>query len=119
MDTIKFSQNWNSKFANPYFTTIRMYDQKKHYPGKLLECSCPVSKDKIHVISAEIVAVNISTLEAIPEWVFMLDTGYHKQEALRIFRNMYEKKHPDYLKKQFALLTIRTRKEKNVILTKI
>lgn len=118
MDKIKFSQNWNRKFANPFFTTIRLYDQKSHYPGKLIECSCKLDKDRLHVISAEIVAVNIIKLQDIPEWVFMLDTGYSKLEALRIFKNMYEQKFPDYLTKTFALLTIKTRKEKNVIYQK-
>ena len=86
MDAIKFSYNWNNKLNNNYFTTIRIKSQKyakgKHF---LIE---DITK-KIESFETECVLILNYKGCDLPEIICCQDTGYCKDETIKILSKMY------------------------------
>lgn len=109
METIKFSQNWNNKLLlDNYFTTIRVYSKKKHIAGCLIKCEYTRRGETIEFIT-EIATVQLVKLDLIPEFVFMTDTGYPKQESISMFEKMYQNTAVNVHEAQFAIICLKHR----------
>ena len=109
MQTIKFSQNWNNKLLlDSYFTTIRIFSNANHVVGTLVDCELMRKGEPLNFV-AEIASVTLCLLDRIPEFVFMIDTGYTKENAIKMFENMYKNKNIDVHQVQFCILTLKHR----------
>lgn len=100
-EILEFSFNWNKKLNCKYFTTIRVPNPEKYYPGKVL---------KIHVkgtyhFNAKVIEVKNIMAQELPPWTCLLDTGYDKAETLNILYKMYTGKY-DLNKKPLAVIML-------------
>lgn len=82
---IAFSTNWNSKLDSKFFTTIRISNQRKYYRGNILDVKF---KDK--TFQAIVEEVKTKTISEFSDYELMLDTGYPKEDAVNILKNMYQ-----------------------------
>jgi hypothetical protein len=101
METIKFSQNWNYKLFTKNFTTIRLFS-KKYQVGKMYEIEFNGTK-----IEAECISVTPILLHNIPEYVFLTDTGYYKDESIKMIETMYKKHNIDFSKYPMAIIVFK------------
>lgn len=88
MDTtfdIKFSTNWAGKLNADVFSTLRIHNHHKHFVGNKAHV-----KFKDTQFTAEVIEVTLAQIEKLPNFVFLLDTGYSKEEAIKMFKNMYK-----------------------------
>lgn len=84
---IAFSENWNGKLSGgKFFTTIRMHNPKKYYKGNILEV-----KFSNNYFKVEVEDVITKELVDFTDHELATDTGYGKEEALKIFERMYPK----------------------------
>jgi len=109
MDIINFSQNFNNKLMlNSYFTTIRPFSPSKHIVGVLKKCQYPRKGEMVEFVT-EITDVTPVLLDKIPNFIFCIDTGYSKEESIRMFENMYKNKGIDVHTHRFAIITLKHR----------
>lgn len=101
METIDFSNNWNNKLDNIYFTTIRLYNQKKYTTKNNFN----ITLQHQFIKKAVIVDIRIIYLSEINDFIAGLDTGYTVAECKNIFKRMYPKIDFTTQKLQFILLT--------------
>jgi hypothetical protein len=88
MNKLDFSYNWNNKLRCRTFTTIRLKNGKKYYPGACFEvCLQGYPKGK-----AKVVDVKTMKLKDISNWIAYLDTGYTALETMDIIKKMYKNK---------------------------
>lgn len=85
---LNFSTNWNSKLNCQCFTTIRLHNPKKYFPGARFNVYL-----KGHFKgSAQVIGVKICLLKDVSEYVARLDTGYSAAEFKKIIQTMYKGK---------------------------
>jgi glyoxylase-like metal-dependent hydrolase (beta-lactamase superfamily II) len=102
----KYLQNWNNKLLlDSFFTTIRIYNPAQHVAGCYAKNFYTRKNNEIVEFSTEIVNVVPVMLDKIPEFVFLIDTGYSKAESIKIFENLYKSKKIDVHAVQFAIIT--------------
>ena len=101
MDLIPFTYNWNNKLNCSAFTTIRIYNQTKHYVGNRVEITLKGSNEKRF---GTIMAVKPFLLHHLTPFMSYLDTGYSVGECQKIISKMYPT--IDLAKKQFAFILI-------------
>lgn len=126
---IKFSKNWNKKLDNPYFTTIRLYNDEKckYYCDQLDKLVSSPSKvfDVIvrdeKVFEARLVDLEVRLLKDIPDWLCRIDAELDEFVFGQLMESMYGKKsewNGQYTK--FIILCFKkiksneTEKEKNI-----
>jgi hypothetical protein len=85
MEILNFSTNWNNKIDCNCFTTIRIFNPKKHFKNNNFE----VYLQKKLKFEAVILGITITKLDQLNDYVCYLDTGYSKEETTTIFRKMY------------------------------
>ena len=71
-------------------------------------------KGEIVEFVAEIASVYITQLDRIPEFIFMIDTGYNKENAIKMFENMYKNKGIDLHAIKFSILALKHRPDLEV-----
>lgn len=82
---IAFSENWNGKLSGGnFFTTIRMHNPRKYSKGNILEV-----KFSNNYFKVEVEEVITKKLNEFTDHELATDTGYGKEEALKIFQRMY------------------------------
>ena len=109
METIKFSQNWNNKLLlDSYFTTIRIFNNNKHVKGALIKCEYARKGETVDFVT-EIAEVATVMLDAIPEFLFLIDTGYNKEQSIKMFEQMYKNKQVDIHSVKFAVICLKHR----------
>jgi len=90
MNTIKFSNDWNSKLSSgKVFTTIRKYDSKKngYYGERIGKMFNVVLKGKT-IGEAKLKDVWGSKFSEVNPPLLMLDTGYTERKDIdKIFKN--------------------------------
>ena len=95
MKTIKFSNNWNKKLDNDYFTTIRLYSKEKFdYYYDLFERKEDVAillKEQEKSI-AKIVDIEVRLMRDIPDFSVMVDVGADRMTFNNLMSSMYSKK---------------------------
>lgn len=100
MDKIVFSHNWNGKLNNRAFTTLRrhnpgFYQRKRLYSIYL--------KDE-YKGDALLVDIRTTTIAKLSDFVCLLDTGYDKENAVKIFQRMYSDLDVEYTQFDYLLL---------------
>lgn len=101
-EVLDFSFNWNNKLHANYFTTIRIPNSKKYYPGKRLK----IIVKKEYAFNAEVIDIKIIMAQDLPNWTCYLETGYNKQETLNILYKMYSGKY-DLNKEPLAVILLK------------
>lgn len=100
MDEIPFSYNWNNKLDCKAFTTIRIYNPKKHYAGNKVTCTM----HRQEVCTGIIVDVKPFLLSQLNPFMSYLDTGYSVQDCTNLILKMYPK--IDFKVKKLAFILI-------------
>ena len=109
METIKFSQNWNNKLLlDSYFTSIRIYNSNKHVKGALIKCEYTRKGETISFV-CEVASVYPILLDKIPDFLFLIDIGYNKEQSIKMFEQMYKYKNVDLHTVQFAVVCLKHR----------
>jgi hypothetical protein len=101
-EILEFSTNWNKKLHADYFTTIRIPNPNKYYPGKVLK----IIIKGTYSFNAQVMEIKTIMAQELPPWTCYLDTGYNKQETLNILYKMYSGKY-DLNKKPLALILLK------------
>lgn len=101
MQQIKFSTNWNKKLDCDFFTTIRIFDNSKHFKNNVFEV---LLKDHFFA-NVQVVDVYRMLVEDLTDYCCYLDTGYNKTETINILKKMYPRL--DFTKKYFALIMLK------------
>lgn len=86
MKTIKFSQNWNNKLNNDYFTTIRpaKYSYKK---GEVRKISAPA-----HEFKAKILETEEKKIKNLTKKECLIDAALNKKQSQELMEKFYGKK---------------------------
>jgi hypothetical protein len=85
MEKLEFSTNWNNKLDCKCFTTIRLFNQSKHFRGNQFD----VFLQKKFKGKAIVLGITIAKLEQLNDYVCYLDTGYNRLETIGILRKIY------------------------------
>ena len=97
---IAFSENWNNKLAGAkYFTTIRIHNPRKYYPGALLEVKWNNTS-----FQAKVESILTKKLSEYSKHELCVDTGYELEEAIGLFKKFYPKENVDQLSWDYILL---------------
>lgn len=97
--TIGFSTNWNQKLDARFFTTIRISNPAKYYRGNVLSV-----KFKEKTFSVIVETVETKKISEFTDLQLSLDTGYPKDEAVKILMNMYPTLNFETAKFDYVLL---------------
>lgn len=101
MEKLEFSTNWNSKLDCKCFTTIRIYNQTKHFKGNQFEVFLQKKlKGKVAVLN-----VAILKIEKLTDYICYLDTGYSRSETIELLRKIYPR--IDFRNKNLAILLLK------------
>ena len=87
MEKLEFSTNWNNKLDCNCFSTIRLFDTRKHFKGNVFE----VFLQKKTKGKALVLGTIITKLDKLTDYVTYLDTGYNKEETQAIFKKMFRR----------------------------
>ncbi len=88
MKDIDFSYNWNNKLENNCYSTIRIHNEKKYVAEKLYNIY--LKNEFLHV--AKILKIKTFALHDLSDIMAYLDTGYDKEETIKIINKMYKEK---------------------------
>jgi hypothetical protein len=111
MEILEFSHNWNNKLDCDIFSTIRLWDPKKHYPGKVVRIFDNSTKPATIKGTGKYEIVSRFTLNELKPAIALLDTGYNLEETKNILRKMYTGKVPNVETVGFAYIIIKKIKE--------
>jgi hypothetical protein len=107
IERLNFSTNWNKKLDCDIFSTIRIWNQDKHFQGKEVDIYDNSIKPARYKGRAKYEIVSEFKLSQLKASAAMLDTGYTLSETINILRTMYYKKVPDIEKQSFAYIILR------------
>ena len=85
MNKLEFSTNWNNKLDCKCFTTIRIYNARKHFKGNVFD----VFLKNQHKSKVEILSVGNIKINDLTDYICYLDTGYSRAETIEILHKMY------------------------------
>lgn len=102
MEKLVFSTNWNNKLDCRCFSTIRVYNPRKHYKDNQFE----IYLQRKYKGKAVVLGVIKTYLEKLNDYVCYLDTGYSKAETVELLRRMYKSKNIDFKKQQITILLL-------------
>jgi len=103
MDLIEFSQNWNNKLDCEFHVTISIHNQNRYFKGNRFKQTI----NKVDKNIVEVVDTIPYLLHKIPSLIFMLDTGFDKIEAIRLYETMYRNKNFDYNTQLFDIVVFK------------
>lgn len=83
---VKFSYNWNNKLHNKAFTTIRIHNPKKYIVGELYNIELNGRFQGKAILQEKRVLRTIQ----LNEFICFIDTGYNRQETIKIIKKMYK-----------------------------
>ena len=84
---LDFSQNWNGKLNNNFFSTIRLFNPKKYKLGR----QYIIRYKNEEILKAELDEITpVFYLQQVPSIAAKQDTGYSKEETIKIFENIYK-----------------------------
>lgn len=102
MYKLEFFFDWNKKLQCSCFTTIRLYNEAKYYPGNRLE----VFLNNVRIKEVEVVENRKIMLSGINEFIAGLDTGHGVMACQEVIRKMYPGK--DWGKQALSFVLLRT-----------
>lgn len=85
IDPIRFSYNWNNKLQCKAFTTLRLHNPKKYKVGSIY----PIYLEKTLLKWAKIKAIKQLKIFQLNDFMAHIDTGYNKEETIKILQKMY------------------------------
>jgi hypothetical protein len=85
-ETISFSYNWNGKLNNKAFTTLRIHNPRKYIVGKTYCIELSRKQKGKAVLNAK----RVLKISQLNEFICFLDTGYSREETLKIIKRMYK-----------------------------
>jgi hypothetical protein len=88
MENLPFTHNWNNTLDCDAYTTIRIFNPKKHFPGQNFNVT--LNGRMIH--QAVVLQVKQIRIVDVNEFIARLDTGYSAAECQTILRKMYGEK---------------------------
>lgn len=104
MTEIVFSQNWNNKLYQNYFTTFRPWWNKRFKPGDKVK----IKLNFVTNLEPEFVAIYhfsvIEVLHQVPETLCYLDTGLNKADFINLVQTMYKNKNYNLDFQPFAFM---------------
>lgn len=101
MENLNFSYNWNNKLACPCFTTLRLRNDNKYFPGARFSISL---HKKLLIHEVEVIDVKHLYLLQINEFIARLDTGYSKTECVKLIKTMYKNSAINWSTKQLSII---------------
>lgn len=87
MRTISFSQNWNGKLDNEYFTTIRPENYDYPDSGKV-----KVEYPDDSMIEVKVIDRKDMKFKELTGWISRLDAGMSKKELYNLLEDFYSGK---------------------------
>lgn len=105
---INFSYNWNKKLDCNCFTTLRLENHNKYKTG--LNYQIHLKNQFIKV--GKVVEIKVFPLRSLNEYISRLDTGYSKEETIKIINRMYPQTLYN-IETSFMLILLETVKEPN------
>ncbi len=102
MQTIKFSSNWNNKLFQNCFTTFRPFIVDRFKPNEIVSIQMNFKTELENPFEARYILSIVEILRHAPESLCYLDTGYCKEEFIKLVRTMYKSKSYDLDYQQFA-----------------
>lgn len=100
---INFSYNWNNKLNCKFFTTLRLTNYNKYRTGLVYE----IQLNNQSIKHARIVEIKVFPLDKINDFISGLDTGYNKEETIKIINRMYPET-INNVDKSFMLILLET-----------
>lgn len=100
---INFSYNWNKKLDCKSFTTLRLTNYNKYRTGLVYEIQL---KNQL-IKYARIVEIKVFPLNKINEFISRIDTGYSREETVKIINRMYPET-INNVEKSFMLILLET-----------
>ncbi len=100
MEQIRFSTNWNNKLECLHYSTMRIGSFKYHV-GK--DYDIVLQKEHLHI--AQIKEIRIRMLWEFDDIDFYLDTGYNKEDSIKMFLEMYPKN--DFSKDRIFMILLK------------
>src|SRR5699024_6310518 len=113
METLMFSNNWNNKLNCDVFTTIRLRNDKKYYPGAEFEVILKQGAKQTFKGYHYVIAVRNLLLKELDGHTCILDTGYPLQETQELIKTMYSGCTPSINWGRQYLQVIYLKKDKN------
>jgi hypothetical protein len=110
--TLEFSDNYNNKLNCKAFTTLRLRNDRKYYPGAKFR----IQLKGTYKGTAIVKAVSHFNIDRINDYIAFLDTGSSAQECRQIIKNFYKKSVTINWDRQdiaFILLVFEEKKEMN------
>lgn len=108
MGDLAFSNNWNGKLNCECFTTIRLADRTKYYPGARKRV---ILKGQLKGF-ATILQVKPFLLEELNEFTARIDTGLSLQQCADVIRTMYKHRPVNWKMQPLALILLQYDKDK-------
>lgn len=101
-EQIEFSTNWNKKLNTNFFTTIRLSNTAKYHVGKCFK----VIKKEEYLFDVIIKGIRYCKIDELPEFTCYTDTGYSKDETIKMLKTMYSKKQVDWSKQLVSIILL-------------
>ncbi len=102
MEAITFSYNWNKKLSCNCFTSLRLYNPVRFFPGAIFEIILQEGKtEPKRICNAKIMFCHKIKISDLSETQCYLDTGYGKSETTAILKRMYKNKGIDIFNADF------------------
>jgi hypothetical protein len=92
MQQITFSQNWNNKLYQNFFTTFRPWWSNRFKPGEKVNVVLNFKTDLEKEFTCTYHFAVIEILYQVPETLCFLDTGYSKKDFIELVKTMYKNK---------------------------
>jgi len=99
---LRFSTNWNHKLNCDSFTTLRL-DSSKYQVGSTYKVMF-----KGYLKDVKVLDKKTLLLENITDWIAYLDTGYNREECIKIIKKMYSSHSIDWNTKKLQFLLLKT-----------
>lgn len=84
METIKFAYSWNGKLSNKAFTTLRPHSSY-YVKGKIYN----IELKGEYKGQAFLADIRTTTAEKLNDFICLLDTGYNREDTLKMLQKMY------------------------------
>ena len=90
--TLQFYFNWNNKLDNICFSTIRLFNGSRYFPGATFDIELVAKGQTIPKGTAQALVVYKIKIHELGEYYARMDTSYSKEETIKIIRTMYKNK---------------------------
>lgn len=105
---ITFNHNWNGKLFCTCFTSLRLRNDKKYQNGTTFQIILnKPGKNPFNAGEAILCDVRHLYIHQINDFMAMIDTGYNREETVKMLQTMYKNIVADWNTQQLSLLLFR------------